>query len=406
MDQKRIGLFMKALRKEQSLTQEQLADSLFVSPKTLSRWETGRALPDLQMLLNIADFFHISITELINGERNKDDAETQKSMRMLSEYSERKERLGRRKMWWITALVLAVSGIIIAVLLMKDYQNNRKRTWEKYNNDWAPLADLKEGYSAFSAERDGCVVMSGSEMEHGEHLWQEFLERVREKKPTSIRIYQGDTPLQGQYILKELDYDGAFFRLSYYIKDPTTSKWDWVDDSYRCLNESVMPRFEAVYKGYLLADSPEASYEANHNGLRPAGMPPGEGTAYAHCTDLLFWSIADHPELRRPMYEVLTADADGDGMEDRWYLGYGDTSGLFTFFLAGYRSDGVSLGSYLYYHTFVDLSLDQDAEGHLCVKGVESQSEKQTVHLWQIVFRNNTFSLEENGNVLVPARSY
>ena len=106
------------------------------------------------------------------------------------------------------------------------------------------------------------------------------------------------------------------------------------------------------------------------------------------------------------MYEVLTADADGDGMEDRWYLGYGDTSGLFTFFLAGYRSDGVSLGSFLYYHTFVDLSLDQDAEGHLCVKGVESQSEKQTVHLWQIVFRNNTFSLEENGNVLVPARSY
>lgn len=51
MDQKKIGLFLKELRKEKELTQSQLAEQLNVSDRTVSRWETGTNLPDLSVLV-------------------------------------------------------------------------------------------------------------------------------------------------------------------------------------------------------------------------------------------------------------------------------------------------------------------------------------------------------------------
>ena len=59
MDQKKIGAFLKALRAEKGLTQEQLAEKMLVSSRTVSRWETGSNLPDLSVLVEIADFYGV-----------------------------------------------------------------------------------------------------------------------------------------------------------------------------------------------------------------------------------------------------------------------------------------------------------------------------------------------------------
>ena len=56
MDMKKIGGFLRRLRKEKGLTQEQLAESLFVSGRTVSRWETGTNMPDLSILILLAAF--------------------------------------------------------------------------------------------------------------------------------------------------------------------------------------------------------------------------------------------------------------------------------------------------------------------------------------------------------------
>lgn len=72
MNQKKMGAFIKTLRKENNLTQEQLAEALSVSNRTVSRWETGSNIPDLDMLIIISDFFGIEIKELIDGERIKE----------------------------------------------------------------------------------------------------------------------------------------------------------------------------------------------------------------------------------------------------------------------------------------------------------------------------------------------
>ena len=73
MDQSKIGAFLRELRKEKGITQEQLADELGVSGRTISRWETGNNMPDISLLVEIAEFFDVSIPEIIKGERKSEN---------------------------------------------------------------------------------------------------------------------------------------------------------------------------------------------------------------------------------------------------------------------------------------------------------------------------------------------
>lgn len=67
MDQERIGKFISKLRKEKNLTQEQFAEKLGVSSKSVSRWENGRNLPDLSLLIPISKELDITVNELLSG---------------------------------------------------------------------------------------------------------------------------------------------------------------------------------------------------------------------------------------------------------------------------------------------------------------------------------------------------
>lgn len=67
MDQIKIGKFLKSLRNEKELTQEQLAEKIGVSGRTVSRWETGSNLPDISMLIELSELYDIDIREIIDG---------------------------------------------------------------------------------------------------------------------------------------------------------------------------------------------------------------------------------------------------------------------------------------------------------------------------------------------------
>ena len=69
MDQIKAGKFIATLRKEKELTQEQLGEKLGVTNKTISRWENGNYMPDIEMLSLLSKEFDVSINELISGER-------------------------------------------------------------------------------------------------------------------------------------------------------------------------------------------------------------------------------------------------------------------------------------------------------------------------------------------------
>ena len=78
MDMTKMGAFLQALRKEQNLTQEQLGEKLHISSKTISRWETGASMPDIEMLQLLGQKFGVSINEILAGQRLSDEEFRQK----------------------------------------------------------------------------------------------------------------------------------------------------------------------------------------------------------------------------------------------------------------------------------------------------------------------------------------
>ena len=90
MDLQKIGPFLKELRKEKGFTQEQLAETLNVSRRTVSRWETGNNMPDLDLLMEIADLYEVDLREMLNGERKSEDKmnkELEETVLQVAEYT-------------------------------------------------------------------------------------------------------------------------------------------------------------------------------------------------------------------------------------------------------------------------------------------------------------------------------
>lgn len=89
MDQQKIGRFLKELRKAKNLTQEQLAERLNISGRTVSRWETGNNMPDISLLVELTELYDVSIPEIIDGERKSEtmEKEVKEVAEKMSDYA-------------------------------------------------------------------------------------------------------------------------------------------------------------------------------------------------------------------------------------------------------------------------------------------------------------------------------
>ena len=117
MDQKKIGRFLKELRKEKDITQEQLAEKIKVSGRTVSRWETGSNMPDISLLAELADFYDVSIPEIIDGERKSENMneEVKETVLKLSDYTETINQKIKGRLFVLT--VIAIIGMIEFVII-------------------------------------------------------------------------------------------------------------------------------------------------------------------------------------------------------------------------------------------------------------------------------------------------
>lgn len=117
MDQKKIGRFLKELRKEKQLTQEALSEILGVSGRSISRWENGVSMPDLDLVIELANYYDVSIDEILDGERNNEmiDKKNEQMILRVADYENNgKERFSRR----ICALfVLAIVAMIVYAVI-------------------------------------------------------------------------------------------------------------------------------------------------------------------------------------------------------------------------------------------------------------------------------------------------
>lgn len=107
MDQKKIGAFIALCRKRKKLTQQQLADELGVTNKTISRWENGNYMPDVSMLEPLSRCLDINVNELLAGEFLQDQGKDEKTIISLLNYVKRK---GKRQ-----GLVFLILGLLVWV---------------------------------------------------------------------------------------------------------------------------------------------------------------------------------------------------------------------------------------------------------------------------------------------------
>lgn len=76
MDTAKIAEFLRALRKAKGLTQEEVAQRLYLSPKTISRWESGGGIPDINIISAVADLYGVTVDEILKGERSTERTES------------------------------------------------------------------------------------------------------------------------------------------------------------------------------------------------------------------------------------------------------------------------------------------------------------------------------------------
>lgn len=89
MNEKKIGLFISKIRKEQNLTQKEISEKLQVSPKTISRWETGRGLPEVSQLLPLSNILNISVNELLAGETENSKEASETTVKSIKYYTKK-----------------------------------------------------------------------------------------------------------------------------------------------------------------------------------------------------------------------------------------------------------------------------------------------------------------------------
>lgn len=108
MNQQAIGKFIAKKRKEKNLTQEQLASKLGLSNKTISKYETGRSMPDYAIITNLCQILDITIGELINGQEDGDNTKDQ-----LMDLLKRIQELEKQK-----DMLLGIVILVMAMVLM------------------------------------------------------------------------------------------------------------------------------------------------------------------------------------------------------------------------------------------------------------------------------------------------
>ena len=187
MINRRIGSFIAALRKQQNLTQEQFAEKLGVSNRSVSRWENGNTLPDFSLMQSICEITGVTLPELLNGVRQSPSTERKDSVFLVLDLWDR-EKLAKIKtlnLWFALGCISLLSAILSADIL------SQTGTWLLvcfgiffhglgfyYNNRDPKLTD---GEKTILAASDDSVPMRHPE---------ELLAFVRKKQNTSAPQYK------------------------------------------------------------------------------------------------------------------------------------------------------------------------------------------------------------------------
>ena len=125
MDQIKIGKFIAECRKKENLTQMQLAEKLNITDRAVSKWETGKSMPDSSIMLALCDMLNISVNELLSGEKISMENNNQKNEQLLLDMAKELEKKNKtiwNAMWTImtVSIIGLIGGLAIIAFFMPE----------------------------------------------------------------------------------------------------------------------------------------------------------------------------------------------------------------------------------------------------------------------------------------------
>ena len=125
MNQIKIGEFISLQRKKNNLTQAALAEKLGITDRAVSKWERGKGLPDVSIMLDLCDIFGITVNELLSGEKIDMENSNQKNEQLLLDMAkelEQKNKTVWHSMWviMIASMTALLTGVFAAVFLIPE----------------------------------------------------------------------------------------------------------------------------------------------------------------------------------------------------------------------------------------------------------------------------------------------
>ncbi|MEE0839718.1 MAG: helix-turn-helix transcriptional regulator [Acutalibacteraceae bacterium] len=125
MDQIKIGRFIAQCRKKENLTQLQLSEKLGITDKAVSKWERGITMPDSSIMLELCDILHISVNELLRGEKINMENNNQKNEQLLLDMAKELEQKNKtiwNAMWTIitVSIIGLIGGLTIIAFFMTE----------------------------------------------------------------------------------------------------------------------------------------------------------------------------------------------------------------------------------------------------------------------------------------------
>ena len=318
MDIRQTGQFIAQLRKERGLTQQELAAELKVTDKAVSRWETGRGLPDADSLLALSRFFGVTINELLTGRRNPEPEKAkEEEARVAADYLKACGRQKKYRIGFAAVCVLAVLWAAAAIFFSAGFFRNIKGAPHCIiAEDYSYLTLFGEKYVLFDPGEAWCVsgkVLVPEAQVENAPFWSKLL------FGETVQLVEGCDTMDFLYLNHE--YDGT-------------------SSPYYCLERSVS-KYQA-----LLAEPAEKTV---------AEIINGEGTGYDVLLDeKIVTALASLTEAERsPAVNCTTDRSKGEIAVDVNVRG---ASGPFR------RSKGELLyknGRY-YWFDFADIPAEQD----------------------------------------------
>lgn len=118
MKQEMVGKFISTCRKEKGLTQMQLAEKLNITNRAISKWETGKSMPDVSLMLDLCGILGITVNELLSGERITMDNYQKKAEENLMELQSKKEKAQGEYNTVLKILIAAFSLIFVLNMVL------------------------------------------------------------------------------------------------------------------------------------------------------------------------------------------------------------------------------------------------------------------------------------------------